>query len=168
MTKNYQTETTREATVMPEGLMVAMADIAGAAEEGLLALAVATGFGGLTAMMDEDVTTLCGPKGRHDPQRTAVRHGSEAGAVTPGGRPGPGEGGGQAARRGGVGGGARAGGGGRGGGGGGGGEHDDRFLRPGAPRGEGVGAVHGEPPHPPLPRRAGARRRAGRGERDLD
>jgi len=30
--------------------MVAMADIAGAAEEGLLALAVATGFGVLTAM----------------------------------------------------------------------------------------------------------------------
>lgn len=86
MTKNYQTETTREATVMPEGLMVAMADIAGAAEEGLLALAVATGFGVLTAMMDEDVTTLCGPKGRHDPQRTAVRHGSEAGSVTLGGR----------------------------------------------------------------------------------
>jgi putative transposase len=86
MTKNYQTETARDATVMPEGLMVAMADIAGAAEEGLLALAVATGFGVLTAMMDEDVTALCGPKGRHDPQRTAVRHGSEAGSVTLGGR----------------------------------------------------------------------------------
>jgi transposase-like protein len=86
MTKNYQTETDRDATVMPEGLLVAMADIAGAAEEGLLALAVATGFGVLTAMMEEDVTALCGPKGRHDPQRTAVRHGSEDGAVTLGGR----------------------------------------------------------------------------------
>src|SRR3954453_23801780 len=86
MTKNDQTEPARDATVMPEGLMVAMADIAGAAEEGLLALAVATGLGVLTAMMDQDVTGLCGPKGRHDPQRTAVRHGSEAGSVTLGGR----------------------------------------------------------------------------------
>src|SRR3954453_6186968 len=86
MTKNYQTETNPDATVGPEAVMVAMADIAGAAEEGLLALAVATGFGVLTAMMEEDVTALCGPKGRHDPQRTAVRHGSEAGAVTLGGR----------------------------------------------------------------------------------
>ena len=86
MTKNYQTETEPDATVLPETVMVAMADIAGAAEEGLLALAVAAGFGVLTAMMDEDVTALCGPKGRHDSQRTAVRHGSEAGAVTLGGR----------------------------------------------------------------------------------
>jgi len=36
--------------------------------------------------VDEDVTALCGPKGRHDRQRTAVRHGSEAGSVTLGGR----------------------------------------------------------------------------------
>src|SRR3954466_6551214 len=86
MTKNYQTKGASDATVVPEAVMAAMADIAGAAEEGLLALAVATGFGLLAAMMDQDVTGLCGPKGRHDPQRTAVRHGSEAGSVTLGGR----------------------------------------------------------------------------------
>jgi putative transposase len=86
MTNNYQTKPAADATVLGEGVMVAMADIAGAAEEGLLALAVVTGFGVLTAMMEQDVTALCGPKGRHDAQRTAVRHGSEAGAVTLGGR----------------------------------------------------------------------------------
>jgi hypothetical protein len=84
--KDYQTQTAPDATVLPEGVMVAMADIADAVEEGLLALAVAAGFGVLTAMMEQDVNALCGPKGRHNPQREAVRHGSEAGAVTLGGR----------------------------------------------------------------------------------
>jgi putative transposase len=38
----------------------------------------------MAAMMDADVTAVCGPK--HDPARSAVRHGSEKGAVTLGGR----------------------------------------------------------------------------------
>jgi len=37
-------------------------------------------------MMEADVTGICGPKGRHNPERTAVRHGSEDGSVTLGGR----------------------------------------------------------------------------------
>src|ERR671918_704899 len=36
--------------------------------------------------MDEEVCEVVGPKGRHDPDRTAVRHGHEAGEVTLGGR----------------------------------------------------------------------------------
>jgi transposase-like protein len=32
------------------------------------------------------VTTVCGPKGKHDPDRTAIRHGTESGSVTLGGR----------------------------------------------------------------------------------
>ncbi len=36
--------------------------------------------------MKESVTALCGPKGRHGPQRLAVRDGSEDGSVTLGGR----------------------------------------------------------------------------------
>ena len=40
----------------------------------------------MAAVMDEDVTAVCGPKGRHDPGRTAVRHGHEKGSVTLGGR----------------------------------------------------------------------------------
>jgi transposase-like protein len=36
--------------------------------------------------MDEEVDEVVGPKGRHDPERTAVRHGHEAGEVTLGGR----------------------------------------------------------------------------------
>src|SRR2546423_15389977 len=37
-------------------------------------------------MMEADVTAVCGPKGRHDPARTATRHGHEAGSVSLGGR----------------------------------------------------------------------------------
>ena len=41
---------------VPEQVIVSMAEIAGAAKEGLLALAVSTGLQVMTAMFDEDVT----------------------------------------------------------------------------------------------------------------
>ena len=59
---------------LPEQVTVAVASLAGAAREGLLAL------------LTEDVARLVGPKGRHNPDRVAVRHGSEPGQVTLGGR----------------------------------------------------------------------------------
>jgi putative transposase len=87
---NYQTNATRAAmtaeVVIPDGVSVAMADLAGAMREGLLALAVGAGLQVMQALMDESVTALAGPKGRHDPNRTAVRHGDENGSVTLGGR----------------------------------------------------------------------------------
>ena len=54
---------------------------AGSVKGGLLALAVAAGLQVMTAMMEESVTAVAGPKGRHQPERTAVRHGTEAGSV---------------------------------------------------------------------------------------
>jgi hypothetical protein len=54
--------------------------------KGLLALAVGAGLQVMAAIMEEEVTAKCGPKGRHDPERTAVRHGHGAGSVTLGGR----------------------------------------------------------------------------------
>jgi hypothetical protein len=36
--------------------------------------------------MEADVAAVCGPRGRHDPDRSATRHGTEAGSVTLGGR----------------------------------------------------------------------------------
>jgi putative transposase len=71
---------------MPEHVQVAMADIAGSVREGLLALAVGAGMQVMAAMMDESVTAICGLRGKHDPERTAVRHGTEAGSVVLGGR----------------------------------------------------------------------------------
>ena len=90
MKKNYQKKTVPAGTsselVLPEAVTVAMAEIGGAVREGMLALAVATGLQVMDAMMEESVTALAGPKGRHLPDRTAVRHGTEAGSVALGGR----------------------------------------------------------------------------------
>lgn len=60
--------------------------VVGAVKEGLLALAVATGLQVMATMMEESVTALAGPKGRHQPDRRAVRHGTEVGSVALGGR----------------------------------------------------------------------------------
>jgi putative transposase len=89
MKNNYQTNTTRAVTrevVMPDRVSVAMAELAGTMREGLLALAVGAGLQVMQALMDESVTALAGPRGLHNPDRTAVRHGDEAGSVTLGGR----------------------------------------------------------------------------------
>jgi transposase-like protein len=71
---------------LPEALSVALNDIAGVAKEGLLALSVATGLSVMQAMFEAEVTAVAGPKGKHDPARTAVRHGAGKGSVTLGGR----------------------------------------------------------------------------------
>jgi putative transposase len=71
---------------VPGQVLVSMAEIAGAAREGLLALAVGTGLQVMTAMFEEDVTRLCGPEGRHNADRGGYRHGTGEGAVTLGGR----------------------------------------------------------------------------------
>jgi putative transposase len=82
-----RTATTDQAQLqLPERVTVAVAELASAAREGLLALAVGTGLQVLEVMLDEDVARLVGAKGRHLPERTAVRHGSEPGQVTLGGR----------------------------------------------------------------------------------
>jgi len=71
---------------VPEQVIVSMAEIAGAAKEGLLALAVGTGLQVMAAMFEGDVARLCGPDGKHNPGRAGYRHGTEAGSVTLGGR----------------------------------------------------------------------------------
>jgi putative transposase len=90
VTKKYQKDKidtpADDAFVMPERVSVAMAEIAGSMREGLLALAVGTGLQVMQVLMEADVAAVAGPKGRHDPGRTAVRHGSERGSVTLGGR----------------------------------------------------------------------------------
>jgi putative transposase len=54
--------------------------------QGLLAASTAVGLEVMSELMDVEVTELAGPKGKHDPQRVAMRHGSEQGTVTLGGR----------------------------------------------------------------------------------
>jgi putative transposase len=88
--KNYQTDDASVATTagvaMPESVTVAMAELTGALKEGLLALAVGAGLQVMQVVMEESVTEMTGPKGRHDPNRVAGRHGHENGSVTLGGR----------------------------------------------------------------------------------
>ena len=89
MKKNYQTKTAPAATtepVMPDTVAVVMGELAETVREGLLALAVGAGLQVMQVMMAESVTAVCGPKGQHDAERKAVRHGSEDGSVTLGGR----------------------------------------------------------------------------------
>src|SRR3954447_15409940 len=73
-------------TDLPAEARVALTDIAGAARDGLLAMSVAAGMAVLQAMFDAEITAACGPKGRHDPDRTATRHGAGEGSVVLGGR----------------------------------------------------------------------------------
>lgn len=75
-----------EQIAVPEQVLVSMADIAGSVKEGLLALAVGTGLQVMAAIFDEDTAALCGPDGKHNPDRAGYRHGTEAGSVTLGGR----------------------------------------------------------------------------------
>jgi len=74
------------APAVPEQVSVALAELVEEVQEGLLALAVGTGLQVMAAMREADVTAVCGPKGRHDPERTVTRHGQGAGSVTLGGR----------------------------------------------------------------------------------
>jgi putative transposase len=106
--KNYQTSTPRAGTtgrttpkkakrdparaaqeaalVLPDTVSVSIAELAGELEEGLLAFCVGAGLKVVHTMMEHEVETVAGPKGRHDPGRVAVRHGSDDGLVTLGGR----------------------------------------------------------------------------------
>ncbi len=87
MTKKYQTYAAEtNALAAPEQVSIAMDEIAADMREGLLALAVGAGLQVMAQLMEADVTAACGPRGKHDPDRTATRHGTEAGSVTLGGR----------------------------------------------------------------------------------
>jgi putative transposase len=77
---------TMQEAVLPERVQEALGQLVGAAKEGLLALSVGVGLGVLSELMEEEVDDVVGPKGEHNPERTAVRHGHEAGEVTLGGR----------------------------------------------------------------------------------
>src|SRR5688572_1083635 len=71
---------------LPGSVLEALGELAGAAKEGLLALSVGVGLGVLHELMEAEVDEVVGTKGRHIPDRAAVRHGHEGGEVTLGGQ----------------------------------------------------------------------------------
>jgi putative transposase len=80
--------TTLEASEspLPAEIQEALGELVGAAREGLLALSVGVGLGVVHELMELEVTEVVGPKGKHNPERTAKRHGHERGSMTLGGR----------------------------------------------------------------------------------
>jgi putative transposase len=79
-------EATIDEGVLPERVQEALGRLVGAAREGLLALSVEVGLGVLRKLLELEVEEAVGPKGKWNPDRTAVRHGHESGEVTLGGR----------------------------------------------------------------------------------
>ena len=71
---------------LPARVQEALGELAGAAKEGLMALSVGVGLGVLHELMAAEVSEVVGPKGKHDVERTAKRHGHEATSVTLGAR----------------------------------------------------------------------------------
>jgi putative transposase len=83
-----QVVTADEAAEMPLPAQIqeALGELVGAAREGLLALSVGVGLGVVHELMELEVAEVVGAKGKHNPDRTAKRHGHEDGSVTLGGR----------------------------------------------------------------------------------
>jgi putative transposase len=79
-------EAINDEGVLPERVQEALGQLIGAAREGLLALSVEVGLGVLRELLEAEVEEIVGARGKHNPDRTAVRHGHEAGKVTLGGR----------------------------------------------------------------------------------
>lgn len=71
---------------LPEQVTIAVRDLAGAVKKGLLALSVGVGLAVVHELFEAEVTRLAGPKGKHDPERRAYRHGQESRQVSLGGR----------------------------------------------------------------------------------
>jgi putative transposase len=83
-----QVVTTAEAleSPLPAEIQDALGELVGAAREGLLALSVSVGLGVVHSLMEREVDEVVGPKHKHNPDRTAKRHGREHGSMTLGGR----------------------------------------------------------------------------------
>jgi putative transposase len=74
------------AVTLPDTVTLAISELAAELEEGLLAFVVSAGLQALDLVLECEAAGLAGEKGRHDPNRTAVRHGSDTGLVALGGR----------------------------------------------------------------------------------
>jgi putative transposase len=76
----------RQRVALPEEVQLRLGEIAEAAKEGLLAFAAAAGLAVVHEVMEHEVSEVVGPRGRHDADRAAKRHGRTSGEVTLGGR----------------------------------------------------------------------------------
>ena len=70
-------------SALPPQIQEALGELVGAAREGLLALSVGVGLGVVHELMELEIDEVVGPKGKHNPDRVAVRHGHERGPAYP-------------------------------------------------------------------------------------
>jgi hypothetical protein len=71
---------------LPPRIQDALGELVGAAREGLLALSVGVGLSVVHELMEAEVEEVVGPKGKHNLDRSAKRHGHERGSLTLGRR----------------------------------------------------------------------------------
>src|SRR3712207_6336332 len=71
---------------LPDRIEGALGELAGAAKEGLMALSVGVGLSVLHELMAAEVDEVVGPKGKHDRDCSAKRHGHEQTSVCLGAR----------------------------------------------------------------------------------
>ena len=80
------TATAAVESPLPAEIQEALGELVGAAREGLLALSVGVGLRVVHELMESEVCEVVGPRGKHNSERTASRHGHEDGSMTLGGR----------------------------------------------------------------------------------
>lgn len=75
--KIVQEQEAAPGLVLPAKVQVSLEQLTGDVHASLLALSVSAGLAVIDAIMQEEIAEACGPKGKHDPARAAVRHASE-------------------------------------------------------------------------------------------
>ena len=68
-----------DEVVLPVRVQEALGQLVGSAREGLLTLSVGVGLGVLAELLEEEVVEVVGARGKHDLERSVVRHGHESG-----------------------------------------------------------------------------------------
>jgi putative transposase len=76
----------RPPIALPDRVTIGLASFTETVREGLLAFCVGVGLSVVGEIFEEEITALVGPRGKHNPDRAAYRHGQEDRQLTLGGR----------------------------------------------------------------------------------
>ena len=82
----YQKRQGFEEWVLPQEFRVEVAELAGALKDGLTAIGLKAALVMAQQMLDAEVASVAGAKGKHQPHRQAQRHGHQGGTVVLAGR----------------------------------------------------------------------------------
>ena len=82
MSEYHKANAQSTVTSKNENVSNSFDDLKQTLKEGLLSFCTAAGLAALHLLMEEDITRVAGPKGKHNPQRQVYRHGHEDSSVT--------------------------------------------------------------------------------------